>query len=473
MKRALILAVLLGACHPGGKGASSRRAGSRQGDGERAGAHKAASKTPASWAARPDKKTFLRQSGANLPWISYGHDVGWPPKLGSHKQMGFRFFKPLIRRRAASAAPLATLRVWALADNRAGALGPEVQPGFTRRCVRDLSAFMEATPDNSTVIWVLYDFMIADGPGSPWGGRRGEARRLLTGKKGWREAWRRVGPCLKQVQKRYGHRIVWDIINEPLNGKRMVVVDDDLEGLRGFVWTHMRELLALGGRVSLGVRDLGSLRHVWRPTLEKVGREIRRLGLSPNHLVVQFHHYPGQELHRDSALAPLEVNVLRQEMGLPRDTPVLLGECWPTSGFTLADYFKKGFAGVLHWQDAKLKLPKDEVKRQIQALLSSKAPTLGARPAPPVKEKLHETRKTTPKLKKAKPLAKVKSLALSTCERVTDGAPADGSWARDSGWRALAFLPPKMDRQGRPHHPHGCRGAPLEPQGPILDREEA
>jgi len=307
---------------------------------------------------------------------------------------------------------------------------------------------MEATPDNSTVIWVLYDFMIADGPGSPWGGRRGEARRLLTGKKGWREAWRRVGPCLKQVQKRYGHRIVWDIINEPLNGKRMVVVDDDLEGLRGFVWTHMRELLALGGRVSLGVRDLGSLRHVWRPTLEKVGREIRRLGLSPNHLVVQFHHYPGQELHRASALAPLEVNVLRQEMGLPRDTPVLLGECWPTSGFTLADYFKKGFAGVLHWQDAKLKLPKDEVKRQIQALLSSKAPTSGARPAPPVKEKLHETRKTTPKLKKAKPLAKVKSLALSTCERVTDGAPADGSWARDLGWRALAFLPPKMDRQG-------------------------
>ncbi len=392
---------------------------------------------PASWTAQPSRTRFLRQSGFNLPWISYGHDVGWPPRPGTPQQMGFGFFGPLIKSRAVPVNKMGALRVWAFADNRSGFLGPRVQPGFTARCIRDMSAFMDSTPSNTTIIWVLYDYMIADGIGSEWGGRAGETRRSLSSPDGWREAWSRTADCLSFMQKRYGHRIIWDIINEPLNGMRMVVDDKDSYNIKGFVWKHMKELLAMGGRVSLGVRNLGTLLHFWAPIMRKAQREIRANNLPTNHLIVQFHHYPGHELSRENGIKGFSAETLKKEMNLDPDTPVLLGECLPNNGYTLSDYYEKGFSGVLFWQDASIKTNYKEVKRQIRELPAQRKRTPGdfplrAQPPPPA----------TVSEEPGVSLMADSSVVLSTCRSVTNGPPYDREWLEKMGGGFQSFQTP-------------------------------
>ncbi len=453
---------------------------------------------PADWDATPSRERFLKQSGVNLPWISYGHDVGWPPKTGTWKQMGFRFFGPLIKHRASMNENMGAIRLWAFADNRSGFLGPHPHPGFSARCIQDMSAFMENTPADTTIIWVLYDYMIADGKGSEWGGRLGEARASLDGQKAWLTAWKRVEPCLSAIQKKYGHRIIWDIINEPLNGRRMVVRDADLDNMRGFVWAHMKELLAIGGRVSLGVRSLVTLRRVWAPIMQRAEQEIRKKGLPANHLVVQFHHYPGHELNEESAMQPLNIPALRKELNLSQKTPVVLGECRPTTGYQLADYFSKGFSGVLFWQDAKLKLPPDEIQKQIEYLKTHHGPKTTrqehakAIPAPkgpksnptpkhpkgnsapkdpkgkavsrnvePMKdplssrptEKKEAPSPSRPTKKKetpapTQPITKREFVALDSCRSVVDGPGFGRKWFKKMGGGAHAFSDPVVGSDG-------------------------
>ena len=360
------------------------------------------------------------------------------------------------------------IRLWAFADNRSGFLGPHQHPGFSARCIQDMSAFMDNTPVDTTIIWVLYDFMIADGKGSEWGGRLGEARASLDGKKAWLKAWKRVEPCLSAIQQRYGHRIIWDIINEPLNGRRMVVKDADLDNMRGFVWTHMKELLALGGRVSLGVRSLGTLRQVWAPIMQRAEREIQKKGLPANHLVVQFHHYPGHELSEDSAMQPLNIPALRKELNLSQETPVILGECWPTTGYKLTDYFSRGFSGVLFWQDAKLKLPQDEIQKQIDHLKTHHRPKTPrqehaqSNPAPngskgkavsPDVKPMDVPRPSQPTEEKedpspTQPISKNEIIPLDSCRSNVDGPGFGRKWFKKMGGGAHAFSAPVVGSDG-------------------------
>jgi hypothetical protein len=385
---------------------------------------------PARLRARPDRDEFLAASGVNLPWISYGHDVGWILEPGRAKRMGFWFFRPLIPDRARLPDQMGMIRLWMMGDDRLGFMGPEAHPGFTDRCVRDMAAFMDAIPERVAVMWTLYDFGIADGSGSRRGGIHGEHRDVLASERGWKLAWERIGPCLAEIQSRYEGRVVFDIINEPLNGRRMVITDRDLENLIGFVRTHMVELLELGARVSLGVRSLGSVRATWKGLLSEMGKRVAEIGLPPDHLVVQFHHYPGKELHPESSLLTFTAAKLRSELDLHPETPVLLGECWPDSGFTLSDYYAMGFSGALFWQDAKLRLPWKMIEDQIAELEKSRPdPWEAIEPVISTREGGKETESTK---QRAAPDAGAGGssveIPLDGCELVQVSSPRDRQW---------------------------------------------
>ncbi len=405
---------------------------------------------PADFEAHPSVRRFLTQSGLNLPWISYGHDVGWPRRVGTTELFGFRFYPHLVRRRARLPAAMKTVRVWMLADDRAGNLAGRDPKEFTVRCIRDLSAFMEDTGPQTRVIWVLYDFMLADGRGSTEGGHAGEHRHLVTTAQGARRALKLVLPCLSAIQARYGRRIVWDVFNEPLNGRCLTVTDDNQRGLESFLRLHMEALLKMGGRVSLGARNLQALRETWAGLWRHAADFARRLHLPPTRLLVQFHHYPGQELDPSSSLRTFHAEQLRRRLHLDPQTPIILGESWPLSGFTLADYAARGFAGALFWQDARLSLPKSEVRRQIEELrrlgtgrvskgLGDVAASEPSSPpsSPPAFRSVSRSA-SEPSSRLPSRLPSSFSLDLSSC-RIVTGPPATAWWRRLIGAQAGAF----------------------------------
>ncbi len=406
-------------------------------------------RAPADLAAHPGPAAFLRQSGLNLPWISYGHDVGWPRRVGTRELFGFRFYPQLVRRKAALPPPMRLLRVWMLADDRAGNLAGRDPQEFTTRCIRDLSAFMEDTGPDTVVIWVLYDFMLADGRGRALGGRAGEHRRLVTTVEGARRALALVSPCIRALQDRYGDRIIWDVFNEPLNGVCLTTTDEHQAGLEAFVRLHMEAILTMGGRVSVGARNLQSLRRTWSGLWRHLAAFARKRHLPPNRLVVQFHHYPGQELDPDSSLRTLDMDALRRRLGLDRATPVVLGESWPLSGFTLSDYHRLGFAGALFWQDARLPLPMAEVRRQIADLAAGPANRHSILPAKPVSLRpVGSVGHALPTDRSQRPAAALSvPLDVARC-RIQPGPPSTAWWRRLIGAGAEAFSALSVQRAG-------------------------
>ena len=425
---------------------------------------------PARLVARPSRVQFVAQSGLNLPWISYGHDVGWPRRPGTNQLLGFRFYPGQVARRTKLPKNMHLIRVWAFGDDRAGNLAGRDPAEFATRCRQDLSALMDAMPADQAVIVVLSDFMLADGRGSPLGGKAGEQVRLVHDPDGARRVWGLLRPCLVPIQRRYGDRIIWEVMNEPLNGRYLTVTDASARALTSFLWFEMKHILSLGGRVTLGARSIQALRQTWAPVIRRAASFLRSRSLAPDHLVVQFHHYPGQELHPTSSLRTFTAHRLRMRLGLDPDTPILLGEARPESGFTMTDYRAMGLAGVLFWQDSHMPLDRNQVRRLIAQIESSPPaewrPVRAARlqTTKPTGSTMKATQRTTatkprgpttskaPKQTDPKPaptshratrrttgiIRPPLHIALSSC-RIVQGPASTRWWRRHLGFAAKAF----------------------------------
>ncbi len=407
--------------------------------------------------------------------MDYGHDVAWPLAAGRAEPLGFAFYPELVARAIRLPRPMKVLRVWAFGDDRAGNLAGLEPRVFQVRCVRDLAAFMEASaraagPD-SVVIWVLWDFALGDGQGSPHGGRFGEQRRLLLAPRGAERAWRLVGPCLQALQRRYGRRIVWEIMNEPLNGKFLSGRADTFAGLERFLEGMARRILAMGGRVTVGFRTRAAALHDWRGLLGRIEAARRRFGLSPDHLLVQFHHYPSHETRPDSSLASFRADRFRRRLGLDPRVPVLLGEFRPETGYRLGDFYQKGFAGALVWTDERLRLAPDHLEAQAKGLLSGRtkpfSPFLCKQP--PLEGRRQEAQvqpgpRPRPRpLPRGLPSRRAVALDLNTC-RISHGLGIWASWRRCLGFSCRAFrslslgpqgLAVRVRGQARPPSPNG------------------
>jgi len=277
--------------------------------------------------------------GANLPWIDYGLDFGanaWQPAGGLCQPGRRERLRSALGEIAASGAEL--LRMWVLADGRAGILEDDAGRvrGLDPYVSDDLDAALaEIRAAGLRVLLVLVDHLWLARPrwesGVRLGGRRPSVRDAAL-----REVLvHEVLAALVEPHRRDPAIAAWEVMNEPEWATLGVgTLDPGVSVSRRVMRLFLGETVAaLRARVSQPL-TVGLARRRWRGLVSGLGLDL-----------YQFHWYEG--LDRLASLAR-PVDELRLE------APVLLGE-YPTRGCTvppdvlLETARHAGYAGALAW----------------------------------------------------------------------------------------------------------------------------
>ena len=270
---------------------------------------------------------FLRQSGANLPWIHYGWDLGANPWGGAAD--GFS------SNRAALASAFAALRgnratlcrVFLFGDCRSGLLydGFGGVSGAEPLAYTDMDAIVaEARTAGVRLLPVLLDFMVADGVATNQDGvLLGEHPELIADPRRKRQFIENV---VRPFVRRYGTNeaiYAWDILNEPSFASAVTTND-----LKQFVEDCAAAILSEnpGARVTFGNYD--------RYDLEAYG--------AATCTAAQVHYYDFAMSCYWDFDAPA-TNILASK-------PVLFGEVEATNAADkLQAALTNGYEGVLFW----------------------------------------------------------------------------------------------------------------------------
>ncbi|MDO8586325.1 MAG: sugar-binding protein [Armatimonadota bacterium] len=267
---------------------------------------------------------FTAHSGANLPWINYGWDVGrnpWGGAPGGFSNNQTRLQEDL-RFLADNEARL--VRVFTFCDLRSGVnFDPSGNPlGFDQYALADFDALVSAAEANGLrLIPVLFDYTIADGVYFEQGAPVGERPDLISSPQK-RAALRDL---FRSLITRYGGRkavYAYDIMNEPEYASAVTRTDLEL-----FVqdFADMIHAEDSGARTTLGCRNRGDLQSWNTFPLD----------------IHQYHHYDGMEGEH-----PFDYPA--SQLGLQK--PVLVGECQPTTVTAkLNTASRNGYAGILFW----------------------------------------------------------------------------------------------------------------------------
>ena len=266
---------------------------------------------------------FVQYSGANLPWVHYGWDIGRHPWGGAHD--GFSVNAQLQSDFAELAQHgVKLVRVFTFCDLRSGILfDPQGLPtGFDQYALQDFQALVSAAEDNGLkLIPVLFDFTLADGVDIEGSNQVGEHPDLFT------DSVKRAAlvEIFRPLIQQYGnHQCIaaWDIINEPEYASAVSFIE-----VRTFVaaFLNMIEAEAPEARKTVGCRNRGDLTN-WQGT-----------GLD----IYQFHYYDNME-----SQFPLDYPISQ----LSLDRPVLIGEAQPSNlAFKMDTALANGCMGILFW----------------------------------------------------------------------------------------------------------------------------
>ncbi len=262
---------------------------------------------------------FQEHSGANLPWINYGWDLGENPWGGAHGgfssngdtlDAGFGFL---------AGRGVRLVRVFLFCDLRAGLTQSGNTIEFEPVVYDDMGALLDAARAHGLMLMpVLLDYLVADGVANENGNTVGERPDLLTTD---RDAFVSL---LSEFLATYGNHpsiYAWDVMNEPelAGAVTLVEVGEFIAAVAEAIHENTTHLATTGSFR----RDLLLL----YPTL----------GLD----IYQFHHYDYME-----ASLPLDFPVA--DLGL--DKPVLIGEIEPTNvAAKLQTIEDNGYHGALFW----------------------------------------------------------------------------------------------------------------------------
>lgn len=270
------------------------------------------------------KQSFAASSGANLPWINYGWDVGRNPWGGEHGgfssntdrlESDFAFLKE---------HGVSLVRVFVFCDLRSAVLFDESgnPTGFDSFALADLDALVNAARSAGlSLIPVLFDYGLANGVSEEGGAPIGEHPDLIT------DAAKREALCdlLSQVFRRFrGSSAIraWEVMNEPEYASAVPSAD-----LEQFVRDVVSAVRAEDpeAKVTVGCRNRGDVAR-WGG-----------FGLD----FYQFHYYDSM-----SGTFPLDYPVAQLDM----DKPVLIGELQPTEVPAKMDTaYGNGYMGALFW----------------------------------------------------------------------------------------------------------------------------
>ena len=264
---------------------------------------------------------FQRHSGANLPWIHYGWDLGDNPWGGLHE--GFSSNTANLNEDFGILAEhgAGLVRVFLFCDLRTGVVfSKDAGLSFDEFVYEDMNALLDAAAANHLMLMpVLFDYLIADGVSQEGGSTVGEHPELLTTER------EDLIALISEFLAAYGGHpniYAWDIINEPEYASAVTQAE-----MATFV-TEVTEAIHTNTNhlATLGSRDRASA-YQWQG-----------LGLD----LYQFHHYDNMGLDLETEFPPVN--------GLGLDRPVIVGELQPTFvQEKLLVIERNGFVGALFW----------------------------------------------------------------------------------------------------------------------------
>ncbi len=268
---------------------------------------------------------FKEGSGANLPWINYGWDLGRNPY--GEEPGGFHTttedLETYFQFLAQSCVSLA--RVFLFCDLRTGIYKVEDGPyAFDEYVYSDMDALIAAAAKhNLKLLPVLLDYTIADGVVMEGESEVGEAPEALT------EHRESLICLLESFVAHYAQEPVifgWDIFNEPEFIQEELV---DAEAVRSFARILAGLIRSAGGQpVTVGLWSCQSL-EAWKD----VGLDF-----------YQIHYYDDDE--GMSAACPLTTPAAFYDL----DAPLLFGEMKSTNATDKLTSLKNlGYAGVSFW----------------------------------------------------------------------------------------------------------------------------
>ena len=267
---------------------------------------------------------FVAKSGANLPYINYGWDLGRNPWDGKHG--GFASNRKKLESDFAFLAKhkVSVVRIFTFCDLRSGVLFDNKgnPTGFDPYALKDFEVLVEtAQAHHLLLIPSLFDFMLADGVSQEGDCPVGEHPDLISdpGKS------RALLGLFRTLIKRFGNHkaiMAWEVINEP-NYATAVSLRDLKIFVKQFV--EMIHAEAPGAKVTVGCETRGDLKD-WTD----VGLDL-----------YQFHYYDYMESEY-----PFDFPISR--LGL--DRPVFIGEAQPSKIIhKLKTAKKNGVMGLLFW----------------------------------------------------------------------------------------------------------------------------
>ena len=254
-------------------------------------------------------------TGANLPWINYGSDIGSATGFANDLAT---LYSDLDQWKGS------TVRVFLFCDLRSGitfdASGNPIS--FNGSAFNDMQALLDvAKAFDIKLIPVLFDYMIADGKSGTYLGEHSDLITDASKKQKLLDLFSTFFDRFAGDSSIYA----WDVMNEP-EFAGAVSIDDAHSFVSDFVkLIHSKSDNALV--------TLGSARRDW---MVKYWTDI---GLD----VYQFHYYDSME-----SSTPLNDPVSQLNL----DKPVIAGELQPDSvSSKLSTLSSDGYAGGLFWQD--------------------------------------------------------------------------------------------------------------------------
>jgi len=262
---------------------------------------------------------FQRHSGANLPWINYGWDLGRNPWGGAPGGFSSNVANLNEDFRFLSGHGVGLVRVFLFCDLRSGVLfGDDLL--FDDHVYPDMDALAAAADRYHLLLLpVLFDYLLADGVSREGGTAVGEHPELLTTDRD------KLISLMSEFLARYGQNpriYAWEIMNEPEWITRVSQAD---------LATFVAEMAAaIHGNTSqlatLGSKNLASC-GLWTG-----------LGLD----LYQSHHYDSMGTNLPAVFPPVS--------GLDLDQPVIVGELQPTLvSDKLGVIQQNGYVGALFW----------------------------------------------------------------------------------------------------------------------------
>jgi hypothetical protein len=268
---------------------------------------------------------FAYNSGANLPWEGYGHDLGLSPWGGAAD--GFSSVAGLAKLRADFSylhqQNVKVVRIFLFCDLRSGvSFNADGSMTFQDVALTDFRALLTtAQAYEIRLIPVLFDYTLADGVATENGFVVGEHPELITDP-AKKQALLNLFAAFFQCFGANKNIWCWDVMNEP---EYMSAVS--AASAKTFIgdFVSLIHQQAPGAKVTLGCCNRGDLAN-WT----MVGLDI-----------YQFHYYDKMEnqFPFDFPSANLQLN-----------KPVLIGEIEPTDIVKKLDTAKAdGYAGALFW----------------------------------------------------------------------------------------------------------------------------